>query len=73
MNMISELNKLMIHLQKRFVWAQSWFSIFSKKIISGVDLKNDAPMNVPDFHSSIFPGNLIHGAAKNNSMKLDFL
>lgn len=43
-----------------------------KKIISGVDLKNDAPMNVPDFHSSIFPGNLIHGAAKNQSDKIRF-
>ena len=48
------------------------FQYSPKKIISGVDLNNDAPMNVPNYHSSIFPGNLIHGAAKNNSNKIRF-
>ncbi len=40
-----------------------------KKIIGGVNLDNSTPMIVPYFFSSIFPGNLIHGAAENKSSK----
>ena len=38
-----------------------------KKIIGGVNLDNSLPMMVPYNFSSIFPGNLIHGAAVNHS------
>jgi ectoine hydroxylase-related dioxygenase (phytanoyl-CoA dioxygenase family) len=40
-----------------------------KKIIGGVNLDNSAPMIVPYNFSSIFPGNLIHGAGVNYSNK----
>ena len=43
-----------------------------KKIIGGVDLTTSEPMNVPEYHSSIFPGNLIHGAAKNSDSTIRF-
>ena len=38
-----------------------------KKIIGGVNLDISLPMMVPYNFSSIFPGNLIHGAAVNHS------
>jgi len=40
-----------------------------KKIIGGVNLDNSVPMTTPYGFSSIFPGNLIHGAAVNHSNK----
>ena len=43
-----------------------------KKIISGVDLSLDKPMNVPYHSSAIFSGNLVHGAAKNTSQSIRF-
>ena len=43
-----------------------------KKIIVGVDLNSKAPMVVPYHSSSIFPGNLIHGAGRNNATKIRF-
>jgi ectoine hydroxylase-related dioxygenase (phytanoyl-CoA dioxygenase family) len=43
-----------------------------KKIISGVDFTKKEPMEVPYFSSSIFSGNLIHGAAVNESDKIRF-
>lgn len=43
-----------------------------KKIISGVDLSRKEPMIVPYNSSSIFSGNLIHGAAGNTSNKIRF-
>jgi hypothetical protein len=43
-----------------------------KTIVSGVNLENSVAMLVPDFYSSIFPGLLIHGAAKNKSNKIRF-
>ena len=43
-----------------------------KRIVSGVDLAQEQPMLVPDFCSSIFPGNLIHGAGTNRSSQIRF-
>ena len=43
-----------------------------KQIIQGVDLTNSRPMIVPENSSAIFSGNLIHGAAKNNTPKIRF-
>lgn len=43
-----------------------------KKIISGVDFESKEPMIVPDYASSIFSGNLIHGSAVNRSDKIRF-
>ena len=43
-----------------------------KKIISGVDLSSEKPMNIPYHSSSIFSGNLVHGAAKNTSQTMRF-
>lgn len=43
-----------------------------KKIVSGVDLGLAQPMLVPDGTSSIFPGNLIHGAGANRSKQIRF-
>ena len=48
------------------------FQYASKKIVSGVDLNSNIPMIVPYFSSSIFSGNLIHGAAKNYSNSIRF-
>ncbi len=43
-----------------------------KTIISGVDLDLSREMIVPNFASSIFPGNLIHGAGLNKSNNIRF-
>ena len=43
-----------------------------KNIVAGVNLDKAAPMKVPYFSSSIFPGNLIHGAATNSSNEIRF-
>jgi len=43
-----------------------------KNIVSGVNLKMSSAMNVPKYHSSIFPGLLIHGSGKNLSSKIRF-
>ena len=43
-----------------------------KQIIRGVDLTNSYPMLVPENSSAIFSGNLIHGAAINNTPKIRF-
>ena len=43
-----------------------------KKIISGVDLASPRAMIVPYYYSSIFPGNLIHGAGFNKSNNIRF-
>lgn len=43
-----------------------------KKIVAGVDLHKALPMLVPDYHSSIFPGSLIHGSAGNASAVIRF-
>ena len=43
-----------------------------KKIVSGVDFAKKKPMIVPYYSSSIFPGNLIHGATGNESDKIRF-
>ena len=43
-----------------------------KKIISGVNLNKKKTMIVPYYSSSIFSGNLIHGAAENKSNKIRF-
>jgi len=48
------------------------FQYSPKKIIGGVDLTNQKKMNVKLGYSSIFSGNLIHGAAVNNSKKIRF-
>lgn len=43
-----------------------------KEIISGVNLNNASKMIVPDFHSSIFSGLLIHGSGTNESKNIRF-
>lgn len=43
-----------------------------KTIVSGVNLENDAAMIVPISSSAIFPGLLIHGAAKNKNNNIRF-
>ncbi len=43
-----------------------------KKIISGVNLNLAKPMIVPYYSSSIFSGNLVHGAAINKSNSIRF-
>tara|TARA_Y100000748_G_scaffold302422_1_gene304629 strand:+ start:19142 stop:19936 length:795 start_codon:yes stop_codon:yes gene_type:complete len=43
-----------------------------KKIVSGVDLNHSEKMIVPNNCSSIFPGNLIHGAGTNLDRKIRF-
>jgi hypothetical protein len=43
-----------------------------KKIVAGVDLHTALPMLVPDYHSGIFPGSLIHGSAGNSSAVIRF-
>lgn len=43
-----------------------------KDIVGGVDLKSKKPMIVPYYASSIFSGNLIHGAAENYSDQIRF-
>ncbi len=48
------------------------FQYSPKQIISGVNLKNFSQMIVPDYCSSIFPGNLIHGAGVNLSKNIRF-
>lgn len=48
------------------------FQYAPKRIVSGVDFSRTEPMNVPRYHSSIFPGNLIHGAAHNKSEQIRF-
>jgi len=48
------------------------FQYSPKKIIGGVDLKRNKKMNVKLGYSSIFSGNLIHGAATNKSKKIRF-
>jgi len=48
------------------------FQYSPKIIVSGVNLEKNEPMNVPQYCTSIFPGNLIHGAAQNNHTKIRF-
>ena len=48
------------------------FQYSPKKIIGGVDLANVEKMDVNLGYSSIFSGNLIHGAAMNESKKIRF-
>ncbi len=48
------------------------FQYAYKKIIKGVNIENQKAMIVPSYSSSIFSGNLIHGAATNNSNKIRF-
>ena len=43
-----------------------------KNIMGGVDLKKAMPMNVPEFHSALFSGMLIHGSAQNFSENIRF-
>lgn len=43
-----------------------------KDIVSGVDLTKKQPMIVPEYATSIFSGNLIHGAAENYSDRIRF-
>lgn len=43
-----------------------------KEIVSGVDLQRNEPMLVPEGCSSVFSGNLIHGAATNYDEKIRF-
>lgn len=43
-----------------------------KKIVGGVDLERSEPLRVPDYHSGIFAGNLIHGAASNSGGDIRF-
>jgi len=43
-----------------------------KKILSGINFEQQKPMIVPYYSSSIFSGNLIHGAAQNNSKTTRF-
>ena len=43
-----------------------------KQILQGVDLTNSSPLLVPENSSAIFSGNLIHGAAINNTDKIRF-
>ena len=47
-------------------------SIDNSDKVSGVDIEKNEPMNVPQYCTSIFPGNLIHGAAQNNHTKIRF-
>ncbi len=48
------------------------FQYSPKKIVGGVDLANSKKMNIKLGHSSIFSGNLIHGAAINESKQIRF-
>ncbi len=48
------------------------FQYAYKKIIKGVNVDNQKAMIVPSYSSSIFSGNLIHGAAINTSNKIRF-
>ena len=48
------------------------FNYRHKIIESGVDLTSAEPLLVDVGFSAIFPGNLIHGAAKNNSKNIRF-
>lgn len=43
-----------------------------KPIVQRVDLTSSQPLNVPEFHSAIFPGNLIHESGVNNSLNIRF-
>ncbi len=43
-----------------------------KKIISGINFNQQKPMIVPYYSSSIFSGNLVHGAAHNDSKTTRF-
>jgi hypothetical protein len=48
------------------------FQYAPKRIVGGVDIVRSEPMDVPSYHSSIFPGNLVHGAAYNKSDQIRF-
>ena len=48
------------------------FQYAPKRIVGGVDFVRSEPMDVPNYHSSIFPGNLVHGAAHNKSKQIRF-
>ena len=48
------------------------FQYAPKRIVGGVDIVRSEPMDVPSYHSSIFPGNLVHGAAHNKSKQIRF-
>jgi ectoine hydroxylase-related dioxygenase (phytanoyl-CoA dioxygenase family) len=43
-----------------------------KEIVSGVNLNNASKMIVPEFHSSLFSGLLIHGSGTNQSENIRF-
>lgn len=58
---------------KRFSTGHKIGFVYAPKIIiSGVDLSTSVPMNVPIYSSSIFSGNLIHGAAENHGKSIRF-
>jgi hypothetical protein len=47
--------------------------LYSPKVIqSGVDLNRSQPMTVPEAHSALFPGMLIHGAGHNGDACIRF-
>lgn len=58
--------------QKYSIGHKVGFQYSPKKIVGGVDFMRSEPMLVPDYHSSIFPGNLVHGAAHNNGKQIRF-
>lgn len=58
---------------KRFSTGHKIGFVYAPKIIvGGVDLNTSIPMNVPMYSSSIFSGNLIHGAAANHAKTIRF-
>lgn len=58
---------------KRFSTGHKIGFVYAPKIIiDGADLSTSVPMNVPIYSSSIFSGNLIHGAAANHGKAIRF-
>lgn len=67
------ITKIEDEVTKRFSTGHKIGFVYAPKIIiGGVDLSNSVPMNVPTYSSSIFSGNLIHGAAANHSKSIRF-
>jgi len=58
--------------KKGFTGNAIGFLYAPKKIIGGVNLNNSIAMDVPLYHSAIFPGLLIHGSAINLSSNIRF-
>ena len=52
--------------------SQTWISVSSKKITSGVNLRSSKSMNVKQNSYSIFSQMLIHGNSSNSNNKLRF-